>query len=110
MTDNSYLRFVERPPAEGRKTKTVSVIATRDSALLGEIKWFGRWRQYAFFPYHDTIFNPDCLDSINAEIRRLMDERREARAVLIEVVPEYADLAVSRIQAAEAIMKSAGEI
>ena len=33
---------------------------------LGEVKWFGRWRQYAFYPTQSTmtIHNPVCLRQI----------------------------------------------
>jgi hypothetical protein len=31
---------------------------------LGEVKWFGRWRQYVFFPLHETIFDKSCLRDI----------------------------------------------
>lgn len=41
-------------------------IAAKDKGptLLGEIKWFGRWRSYAFFPYNDTVFESQCLSDI----------------------------------------------
>jgi len=32
--------------------------------LLGEVKWFGRWRGYAFFPLRDTIYEHRCLRDI----------------------------------------------
>ncbi len=75
---NSYLRFVERISPSG-KTLVVSVESRRHGDVLGEIKWFGRWRQYALYPSAGTIWNPDCLDEISAEIRRMMQERFEAR-------------------------------
>jgi hypothetical protein len=76
---SSYLIFGLDPVASaGRKTEVWRVYATRGSALLGTIKWFGRWRQYAFFPEPDTIFNPECLDAINEQIRVLMKRRQAA--------------------------------
>ena len=45
---SKYLEF-EQIPYEG-KTKRFEVISKLHDVLLGEIKWFGRWRQYAFFP------------------------------------------------------------
>jgi len=47
--------------------------------LLGEIKWFGRWKQYSFFPESDTVWNRECLDDINRFISQLMLERQLKR-------------------------------
>ncbi len=53
----------------------------RSGMFLGEVKWFGRWRRYSFFPYVDTIYEQKCLREIasfiesrtrehNAELRK----------------------------------------
>jgi hypothetical protein len=78
---NQYLGFtLDERASERRKTQVWNVRATRDYALLGTIKWFGRWRQYTFFPTEDTTFNPDCLRSI-ADFAALLTRRhRERRA------------------------------
>jgi hypothetical protein len=70
-----YLEF-RQVPFDGRLTKKIDVISTRSGEKLGRIAWFGRWRQYVFYPEPKTIFNPDCLDAINRKIRALMEERR----------------------------------
>lgn len=62
----SYLEFVVVPSPT--KTEVVEVIAARDGSLLGRIKWFGRWRQFTFWPEPETTFNPDCLREIEQEI------------------------------------------
>lgn len=67
---------LDREASEGRVTDVWRVRAIHGGQLLGTIKWFGRWRQYAFFPEPDKVFNPDCLDTVTAFIRKLMDERR----------------------------------
>lgn len=71
---SSYLDFVDRS-IPGRKTKTLFILSKSTGAVLGEIKWFGRWRQYCFFPAADTIFNRDCMNSIKDVIDDLMDKR-----------------------------------
>ena len=76
MFDTTYLRFEENEPKPGYKTKTVDVISQRSGDILGIIKWFGRWRQYAFFPSDNTIYNLECLLNINQVLRALMDERK----------------------------------
>lgn len=67
---SQYLSFHERPSASG-KTLIVSVNSMRTGVLLGEIRWFGRWRQYCFYPEHATIFNRDCMRAIIAYIEGL---------------------------------------
>jgi len=41
----------------------------REGAKIGEVKWFGRWRKYAFFPF-DAIFEEVCLRDIADFIER----------------------------------------
>lgn len=73
-----YLGFtLDEVASEGRKTKVWRVRATRDYALLGTIKWFGRWRQYTFFPEPETIFNPDCLREIADRCAALTKRHRD---------------------------------
>jgi len=59
---SKYLEFklLERKP----KTSVIDVISKLHGYRLGIIKWFGRWRQYAFFPEDGTIFNVECLNDI----------------------------------------------
>ena len=53
-------RFVEQLP----KTKVWEVCSNVSYIRLGLIKWFGKWRQYAFFPEQGTVFNHQCLEDI----------------------------------------------
>lgn len=46
------------------KTEVIEVRSKLHDNVLGIIKWFGRWRQYAFFPVNETIFNTECLNDI----------------------------------------------
>lgn len=73
-----YLHFALEPVDGGRKTEVWFVYATRDDARLGTIRWFGRWRQYAFFPSGGTTFNPDCLVAI-ADFCRVLTRRHRTR-------------------------------
>ena len=57
--------------AEGRKTKIFRVISRAGMVegadakiLLGSVRWFGRWRCYAFFPAEQTVFEKVCLSEI----------------------------------------------
>ena len=88
-----YLTYERDLPAEtGRKTQVWRVLAARDGYPLGVIKWHGPWRQYAFFPGCDTIWNPDCLDSINGWIRGLMRQRSRAKKRAALAAPTLEDL------------------
>ena len=45
--------------------------------MLGQVQWFGKWRQYAFYSL-ETILNADCLGEILAFVRTAMEQRKEA--------------------------------
>lgn len=66
---SKYLEFLllEKKP----KTKVVGVYSKKNGNRLGIIKWYGPWRQYAFFPEKDTLFNVDCLADIQSHIKGL---------------------------------------
>jgi len=44
---------------------------------LGEIKWYGAWRQYCFYPADNCIFNKTCMNHIIDHIEREMAKRRK---------------------------------
>lgn len=46
---SEYSSFEEDDHYEG-KTKRIVVISKRNLNILGEIKWYGPWIQYAFLP------------------------------------------------------------
>jgi len=68
---SKYLEFLllEKKP----KTKVIEVASKLHlyNNRLGIIKWYSRWRQYAFFPETGTIFNTECLNDIQSYIRGL---------------------------------------
>jgi len=43
----------------------------RHGSLLGQIEWCPAWKQYCFFPEHNTIFNNSCLSDIQHLIGQL---------------------------------------
>ena len=77
-----WVEFVEA----GHTGKTVicNVVAKEGGAVLGQIKWFGRWRRYAFFPHSDTIYEVTCLTDIAAFLNALMAVRKAARQATAE--------------------------
>jgi hypothetical protein len=58
------------------KTDVWDILSKSQESILGKIKWFGRWRQYCFYPSPNTIFNPECMADISKKIKELMELRR----------------------------------
>lgn len=63
----SYITFRHEWAQEvGKKTSVWSVhegVAYRGVAI-GQVKWFGRWKRYSFFPEGGTVFEQTCLREI----------------------------------------------
>lgn len=72
--ENKYISFELDDHYEG-KTERVIVVSKKYFDILGEIKWFGKWRQYAFFPDPHTVWNPECLEDVQACIDVLVKRR-----------------------------------
>lgn len=47
-----------------RRTLVWLVVAKASGGILGEIRWYGPWRQYAFFPEPNTVFAGSCFADI----------------------------------------------
>jgi hypothetical protein len=73
--DSKYLTFT-RITLSGRKTPIIQVRSKSSGIRLGTIAWFGRWRQFCFYPYPETVFNSGCMSDIQAQIAELMEERK----------------------------------
>ncbi len=80
IKETKYLAF-QWYMVKGRKTPVIDVLSRSGSTLLGRIKWYGPWRQFAFYPNSEkeTIFNRECLNTINEVISELMEQRKQAR-------------------------------
>lgn len=81
-TDSEYISIEYRESSPSGKTHIYLVYATRNRAVLGEIKWLGQWRQYVFFPQMGTVFNGDCMTAIAEfclEITKTHKEELKAR-------------------------------
>lgn len=73
-----HIHFKEK--SSTGKTRVYECMNNRTDQVLGEIKWYGAWRQYCWFPsvLIYTVFSADCNDDISHFIRQLEDERRES--------------------------------
>ena len=64
-----YIDFSRSRPSKSGKTRIWRVLAFHglqldDPYSLGEIKWCGAWRRYAFAPLSNTIYEQDCMRKI----------------------------------------------
>ncbi len=67
-----YLEVERQPDAKGRKTHAWLLYSKNQTDIaLGRIFWFGRWRQYCFYPYDATVYNQGCLLDIAAFLESL---------------------------------------
>jgi len=73
-TDYKYIHFIlieEKP-----KTQAWSCRSSAEDEL-GQVRWYGSWRQYCFFPtgYGQLVFNDGCLKDIIHFMGQLKDAR-----------------------------------
>ncbi len=61
------------------KTKVWDVLSKETNIPLGQVRWFGRWRKYAFFPNNDTVFEPTCLNELAGFCQEQTAEWRKAK-------------------------------
>lgn len=69
-----WIRFA-LGPKQNPKTSIWLVIAKDGDMPLGEIRWWGRWRKYAFFPNPETLYENTCLRDIAEFIESAMVHR-----------------------------------
>lgn len=65
-------------PREGFKTKLFRIETVDGMSRLGFVKWFGRWRCYAFFPEPGTLYEAVCLADLSAFLKEENAEHRAA--------------------------------
>jgi len=75
-TDGKWISFYLQ--SETEKTQKYYVVTKEYfPKKLGEIKWFGKWRQYSFFPEPNTVFEKQCMKDIISFIEDLMLKRKK---------------------------------
>ncbi len=74
-TEGTHIRFISLGIREGQKTERWNIETKEDEDLLGEVRWFGRWRRYAFFPASLCVFEQTCLREIADFIEEIMRAR-----------------------------------
>jgi hypothetical protein len=74
-----HLSVVQLPLVPGRKTKQWSVLSTRGDEV-GQVQWYGPWRQFTFDPRPSSTFNRACLLDLARFLERVNREQRDKRS------------------------------
>lgn len=59
-----YIGFKLKPNDGKKKTGTFEVMNLKQDISVGEIRWYGGWRKYVYYPHADTYYDPRCLELI----------------------------------------------
>lgn len=79
--EKTSLSHIELIPVRFTGKTLVWGIYTKDNAIkLGEIRWFGAWRKYSFFPEAETVYEQVCLREIAGFIEEQTKAHRKAKA------------------------------
>jgi hypothetical protein len=71
--------WLDGTPDDRRRTALWVVKSKYEPAdnRLGEIRWFSRWRKYAFWPADHCVFEQDCMRDISEFIEDRTKEHME---------------------------------
>lgn len=68
MAVTTYLEFRTLPWDGTRRTHVWQVYQRAPGvgtvALLGHVAWYSAWRQYAYMPMGNTVYNEECLRAV----------------------------------------------
>lgn len=74
IVEFKYLRF--EPCQVFEKTSVWNCLSRSSGAVLGQVKWYGPWRRYCYFPACPAVYSPDCLKDIAEFLEGRMTARR----------------------------------
>jgi len=72
----TYMTVTELPQRPGLKTRRWDIRNLRGGYSLGDVCWYGPWRQYVFAPEPATEFSVGCLRDIAGFLERVNKEQR----------------------------------
>lgn len=79
MGPYEYIEVRKAPQDPKRKTPIYEIRNKHSGSNIGTVAWYGRWRQFCFFPFGATIWSTGCLDDLKDVIAKAMDERRRVK-------------------------------
>jgi hypothetical protein len=71
------LRFDQIGTSNSGLTRIFWVISRHSEAHLGDVRWFGAWRKYCFYPCSNTVYDLTCLREIADFCERSTMEKRK---------------------------------
>jgi hypothetical protein len=64
-------------------TRLWTVVNIRTGEIVGQIRWYGAWRRYAFYPKIEDVdwiaFDAECLGQIVEKLQEVNAQRRSDR-------------------------------
>ena len=70
--ETKYLLFLICKQPD-RKTPIVTIRTLDGEIVLGEIRFYGAWRKFVFYPKEETLFDSKCLCDIINMINTLQE-------------------------------------
>lgn len=74
-TDGTYIFFYNLGPWRKQITDRYEVL-TKTVNAIGQVRWFGSWRKYCFFPYEETVYEEVCLREIAEFCEKVTKEHK----------------------------------
>ena len=75
-TEYKFITFFKMPKDDKRRKTDIWECWRYGVTKLGEVRWWGSWRQYTFQPSPNTVFSKDCMLDIIDFINQLMEARK----------------------------------
>ena len=91
-----WLGFELLGRSDSGKTFQWTVVSRHDRSALGEIRYYPRWRCYAFMPFENRVFERQCLRDIADFCVLATEEHRQGTGMHAPNVPRETDTSVSR--------------
>ena len=63
---------VARTKQSNRKTP-IYFIVNKEEDCIGEIKWYGPWRKFCFYPDKNTVWDSKCLNEVIEVIQQVTE-------------------------------------
>jgi hypothetical protein len=73
-TRYKYIHFVQVYTPPERKTTIWNCCHTRSGVVLGQVRWYRRWRRYCYFPLVHAVYSAECLRDIDEFIGQVAKE------------------------------------